>query len=138
MGTYDFVVGIFVGIGLAFVSTTWQTSRVSAVRASYPGDVVRSTVRRNATQSRYLQEAGEQTQVKKLAGYLFFGTIVSAENEIRRLIEEKAFHERPIRYLVLDLQHVTGIDYSAAEAFSRLSRVLFKKGVTLYLSGVHP
>ena len=138
MGTYDFVVGIFVGIGLAFVSTTWQTSRIPAVRASYPGDVVQSTVRRNATQSRYLHEAGEQTQVKKLGGYLFFGTIVSAENEIRHLIEAKNFKERPIRYLVLDLQHVTGIDYSAAEAFSRLSRVLFKKGVTLYLSGVHP
>ncbi|KAG9244807.1 sulfate transporter family protein-like protein [Calycina marina] len=138
MGLYDFVVGIFVGIGFAFVSVTWQMSRIPAVRASYPGDVVQSTVRRNATQSHYLHKAGEQTQVKKLGGYLFFGTIVSAENEIRCLIEEKTFSARPIRYLILDLQHVTGIDYSAAEAFNRLSRVLYKKGVALFLSGVHP
>ena len=136
MGTYDFVVGIFVGIGLAFVSTTWQTSRIPAVRASYNGNIVHSTVRRNPTQTRYLQDVGEQTHVKKLAGYLFFGTIVSAETQIRQLIEEKAFAESPIRFLVLDLQHVTGIDYSAAEAFNRLSRVLYKKDVTLYLSGI--
>jgi len=137
MGTYDFVLGIFVGIGLAFVSTTWQTSRIPAVRASYNGNIVRSTVRRNPVQTRYLHDVGEQTHVKKLAGYLFFGTIVSAETEIRKLIEEKSFLESPFRFLILDLQHVTGIDYSAAEAFNRLSRVLYKKRVTLYLSGIN-
>ena len=137
MGTYDFVVGIFIGIGLAFVSLVVQTSRISAVRASYSGEVAGSTVRRNPTQYRYLRQVGTQIHVTKLAGYLFFGTIVSVESRIRALIEDEAFHERPIRFLVFDLWHVTGIDYSAAEAFSRLNRVFSRKGVTLVMSGVN-
>jgi sulfate permease, SulP family len=137
MGIYDFVVGIFIGIGLAFVSLVVQTSRISAVRASYSGEVAGSTVRRNPTQYRYLRHVGTQIHVTKLAGYLFFGTIVSVETRIRALIEDEAFHERPIRFLVFDLWHVTGIDYSAAEAFSRLNRVFSRKGVTLVMSGVN-
>ncbi|KAH8808201.1 sulfate transporter family protein-like protein [Xylogone sp. PMI_703] len=138
MGTYDFVVGIFVGIGLAFVALVVQTSRIPAVRASYSGEIAGSTVRRNALQHRFLRDVGTQIHVTKLAGYLFFGTIVSVEERIRALIEGEAFHKRPIRFLIFDLWHVTGIDYSAAEAFSRLNRVFARKGVTLVMSGVNP
>ena len=89
MGIYDFVVGIFVGIGLAFVSLVVQTSRVPAVRASYSGEVAGSTVRRNPVQHEYLRQVGKQIHVTKLAGYLFFGTIVSVEARIRSLIDEE-------------------------------------------------
>ncbi|KAG9239426.1 sulfate transporter family protein-like protein [Amylocarpus encephaloides] len=136
MGIYDFVVGIFIGIGLAFVSLTVQQSRVPAIRASYSGEIAGSTVRRNPTQSGYLRKTGQQVHITKLAGYLFFGTIVSVEERLRALIEDESFGERPIRFLVLDLWHVTGIDYSAAEAFNRVNRVFSKKGVTLVISGV--
>lgn len=136
MGIYDFVVGIFVGIGLAFVSLVVQTSRVPAVRASYSGEVAGSTVRRNPVQQDYLRQVGKQIHVTKLAGYLFFGTIVSVEARIRNLVDEEAFNQRPIRYLIFDLCHVTGIDYSAAEAFNRLNRIFSRKGVTIVMCGV--
>ncbi|CAG8982802.1 hypothetical protein HYALB_00001083 [Hymenoscyphus albidus] len=136
MGTYDFVVGIFVGVALAMLSLTIQTSNIPAIRASYSGEIAGSTVRRNPTQTCYLRKTGQQVHVTKLAGYLFFGTIGSVEDRIRALIEEDAFKKRPIRFLVLDLYHVTGIDYSAAEAFNRLNRIFSMKGVTLLMSGV--
>lgn len=136
MGLYDFVVGIGVGIILASVSLVVQTSRVPAVRASYSGEVAGSTVRRNPTQLRFLRAVGQQIHVTKLAGYIFFGTIVKVEDQLRALIEDEAFAENPIRFLVLDLWHVSGIDYSAAEAFNRLSRLFHQKGVTLYISGI--
>ncbi|KFY63524.1 hypothetical protein V497_01974 [Pseudogymnoascus sp. VKM F-4516 (FW-969)] len=136
MGMYDFVVGIFVGIALAFVSLVVQTSRVPAVRASYSGEIAGSTVRRNPVQHDYLRQVGRQIHVTKLAGYLFFGTIVDVEARIRSLIKEEAFNHRPIRYLIFDLWHVTGIDYSAAEAFNRLNRIFSAKGVTIVMSGV--
>jgi SulP family sulfate permease len=138
MGMYDFVIGIFIGIGLAFITLVVQTSQVPAVRASYSGEVAGSTVRRNPTQYRYLRNVGGQIHVTKLAGYLFFGTIVSVEERIRALIEDETFHERPIRFLIFDLYHVTGIDYSAAEAFNRINRIFSRKGVTLVMSGVDP
>ena len=137
MGIYDFVTGIFIGIGLAFMTLVFQTSRIPAVRASYSGEVAGSTVRRNPAQYHYLRDVGQQIHVTKLAGFLFFGTIVSVEERIRGLIEDEAFNERPIRFLVFDLYHVTGIDYSAAEAFNRINRVFSAKGVVLLMSGVN-
>ena len=136
MGIYDFVVGIGVGILLAFISLIFQTSRVSAIRATYSGDVVGSTVRRNPTQQHYLQQVGRQIFIVKLSGYLFFGTIVSVEEKIRELISDDAFGKQPIRFLVLDMWQVTGLDYSAGEAFNTINRLLNGRGVALVLSGV--
>lgn len=110
IGIYDFMVGIFMGIELAFVSLVVQTSRIPAVRASYSGVVAGSTVRRAPTQYRYLRHVRTQIHVTKLAGFLFFGTIVSVENSIPALVDGEAFYERPIRFLVFDLWHVIGID----------------------------
>lgn len=138
MGIYDFVVGIGVGIILAFISLIVQTSRVSAVRASYSGDVVGSTVRRNPTQQHYLRQVGRQINIIKLAGYLFFGTIVSVEEKIRALIAEEEFERRPIKFLIIDLWQVTGIDYSAGEVFNTISRLLNSKDIDLVISGVDP
>jgi SulP family sulfate permease len=136
MGIYDFVVGIGVGIVLAFASLIVQTSRVSAVRASYSGDIVGSTVRRNPSHQQYLREVGRQIFIIKLTGYLFFGTIVSVEDKIRHLISDDSYNKRPIKFLVLDMWQVTGLDYSAGEAFNTISRLLNSKGIELVLSGV--
>lgn len=138
MGIYDFVVGIGVGILLAFISLIVQTSRVSAVRGSYSGDVVGSTVRRNPTQQHYLRQVGRQINIMKLSGYLFFGTIVSVEAKIRALITDEEFGRRPIKYLIIDLWLVTGLDYSAGEGFNTISRLLHGKDIELVISGADP
>ncbi|CAK7244858.1 MAG: hypothetical protein STHCBS139747_006420 [Sporothrix thermara] len=127
------------------VEAVWQPRKklklleyvtISAVRAMYAGDIVNSTVRRNHSQHHYLRQVGRQICIIKVAGYLFFGTIVSVEQKIRDLIAEEAFIQRPIRYLILDLRQVTGLDYSAGEAFNTISRLLDGKGIHLVLSGV--
>ncbi|KAJ5138645.1 sulfate transporter [Penicillium bovifimosum] len=137
MGAWDFVVGIFVGIILACVNFVVQTSRKSAIRATYSGEVAGSTVRRPPIQQQFLREAGQQTKIMKLAGYLFFGTIVNVENTMRGLIEEEAFDQRPIRFLILDFSRVYGLDFSAAEAFTRINRVLQKRNVQIVISGLN-
>ncbi|THC90886.1 hypothetical protein EYZ11_009651 [Aspergillus tanneri] len=136
MGAWDFVVGIFVGIILACMSFVVQTSRKSAIRATYSGKITGSTVRRPPIQQRFLREAGQQTMITKLGGYLFFGTIVNVENTMRGLIEEVAFNKRPIRFLILDFTRVYGMDFSAAEAFTRINRVLRKRNVQMIISGL--
>ena len=135
MGAVDFVVGILVGILLACVSFVLQTSQVSAIRGSLPGSVANSTVRRHPIQNRFLQEAGRQIYVMKLAGYLFFGTIVGVETKIRELLAD-SLQIQSIRFLVLDLQNVDGIDFSAAEAFTRINRILKSKGVQTIICGI--
>jgi sulfate permease, SulP family len=136
MGVWDFVVGIFIGIILAALSFVVQTSRRTAIRATYSGEIANSTVRRAPLQHRFLKEAGKQIFLIKLAGFLFFGTIVGVENRIRALLEDEAFEERPLRFLILDMTSINGIDYSAAEAFTRINRLLQKRGVVLCVSGI--
>ena len=135
MGAWDFVIGILVGIILACVNFVVQTSTRSAIRATYSGQVATSTVRRHPIHLRFLKDAGRQTFVIKLAGFLFFGTIVGVENRIRDILNEDQFSNQPIRFLVLDLAHVIGVDFSAAEAFTRINRLLRKKNVILIISG---
>ncbi|KAH0116544.1 hypothetical protein KCU82_g23429, partial [Aureobasidium melanogenum] len=136
MGAYDFVVGIAVGIGLACLVYVVQTSRKTVIRAEFSGAVAESTVRRHPRQREYLHKVGPQIRVVKLGGYLFFGSIVKVEKKVRALIEAEAFAAEPIRYLILDFSHVAGIDFSAAEAFNRMNRILHRRDVTLALAGV--
>lgn len=137
MGLYDFVVGIFVGIGLAFISLVFQTSRIPAVRASYSGKVVGSTVRRSPAQHRYLMDVRVQIQVVKLGGYIFFGTISSVQKHIQQITERDEFEQRPIRFLVIDFYHVSGMDYSAAEAFCQINRIMSRKKIQIIMSGLN-
>ena len=135
MGAWDFVIGILVGILLACVSFVLQSSQISAVRGKLYGSVANSTVRRHPIQHRFLEDAGKQIHVMKLAGFLFFGTIVGVEKQIRALLFE-SFQKQPIRFLVLDLYHVDGVDYSACETFRRINRILDVQAVQLVICGV--
>jgi SulP family sulfate permease len=67
---------------------------------------------------------------------MFFGTIGSVEKAIRQFLEERTFEENPIRYLVMDFTLVSGVDYSAAETFIRMRRLLDAKAIHLILCGV--
>lgn len=68
-------------------------------------------------------------------GFLFFGTITYVEEAIRNLIEGPSWDHMPIRFLVLDLSLVAGLDMSSSEAFVRIQRLLVAKGVTLVFCG---
>jgi len=99
-----------------------------------------STVRRPSSQRAYIQEVSKQTTILRLQGYLFFGTITQVENAIRALISPppgtSSWLRHPIRFLVLDLTLVYGVDMSAAEAFVRIQRLLAARYVTLVFCGI--
>jgi sulfate permease, SulP family len=68
-------------------------------------------------------------------GFLFFGTIAGVEETIRGLVAPSAWARAPVRFVVLDLALVAGVDMSAAEAFVRVQRVLAERGVILCFAG---
>jgi len=86
-------------------------------------------------QRHYLQEVGRQIYMMRLAGYLFFGTIVGVEKQIREILADEAFEAQPLSFLVLDLSKVDGVDFSAAEAFTRILRLLRAREVQLVMCG---
>lgn len=136
MGAWDFVCGIIVGILLACISFVLQTSQVSAIRGKLYGGDANSTVRRHPVQHRFLEQAGRQIYVMKLAGFLFFGTIVDVEKHIRAIVDESFRQGEPIRYLVIDLLNVDGVDFSASETFARIHRLSSKRDIQLVICGV--
>jgi len=57
------------------------------------------------------------------------------EETIRNIIEGPSWKCNPVRFLVLDLSLVGGVDMSSAEAFVRIQRLLSLKYVTLVFCG---
>lgn len=57
------------------------------------------------------------------------------EEAIRGVIQEPAWQQNPVQFLVLDLSLVAGVDMSSAEAFVRIQRLLAAKYVTLVFCG---
>lgn len=70
-----------------------------------------------------------------ILGFLFFGTITYVEEAIRGVIDTPSWQRNPVRFLVLDLTSVAGVDMSSAEAFVRVQRLLAAKYVTLVFCG---
>lgn len=132
----DFVVGSLVGILLACLIFVMQSARRNVIRAVFTGHAARSTVRRQLTQRRFLDEVGWQTQVVKLHGSIFFGTINSVERLVRQLLDLATWKKNPIRFLVMDVTLVSHMDFSAAEAMTRIHRMLSSKGVHLVFAGL--
>ncbi|KAI9490568.1 sulfate transporter family-domain-containing protein [Zychaea mexicana] len=137
MAIWGFVEGILVGIVMACIFFVVQNARLcDAIRSMHTGQELRSTVRRLYRQQKFLKHVGGQIQVIKLQGYMFFGTINQVERAIRDMLDERAWERSPVRFLILDLQLVQGIDFSAAEAFVRIRRLLKNREVYMILCNI--
>ena len=112
-----------------------QSSQRRSIRTIQTGETGMSSVRRPSLQREYIREVSKQTTVIKLQGFLFFGTIAYVEETIRSLIDAPSWKRNPIRFLVLDLSLVAGVDMSSAEAFVRIQRLLYGKAITLVFCG---
>ena len=132
-----------------------QNSQRQSIRAFHTGETAMSTVRRPGIQRAYIREVSKQTTILRLQGawcvsetqpgvssdrvnlkgFLFFGTIAAVERTIRDAIEGPAWQRNPVRFLVVDLSLVAGVDMSSAEAFVRVRRVLEAKYITLVFCG---
>ncbi|PBK98476.1 hypothetical protein ARMGADRAFT_1130535 [Armillaria gallica] len=151
MTVWDFVIGVLFGIIVCCLFFVIQTSRLSVIRALHTGSTAPSTVRRPSVQRAYIREvSGKQTCVMRLGGFMFFGNVTEVEEGVRRVLggafekdhgygSTRGRVEAPdpgIRFLVLDLTHVAGVDMSAIEGLVRVRRMLEKRGVCLVMCGV--
>jgi sulfate permease, SulP family len=55
---------------------------------------------------------------------------------LRNIVDGPDWQGNPVRFVVVDLSLVVGVDMSAAEAFVRVQRLLAAKGVVLVFCGV--
>ncbi|KAJ9568972.1 uncharacterized protein HLK63_I06039 [Nakaseomyces glabratus] len=140
MGIFDFVLGIVVGILIACFSFLVDSTKLQTVNGEFDGTVAKSTVYRDFTQTRFLSQIGEQIYVLKLQNILFFGTIISIEEKIERLLEisDNDVSKHRIKFLILDFKNINAdnIDYSAAEGFNRIKRYTEAKRIKLIISTI--
>ncbi|GME80098.1 unnamed protein product [Ambrosiozyma monospora] len=136
MGAWDFVYGILVGILLACVSFVVEASGKPIVSGIYTGEYARSIVIRHPKQHEFLENVGKQTYIMKLHGSLFFGSIGGLEEQVRSRFDHSRFDVEPIKYLILDMNNVLGIDFSAAEGFRRIRNLLMEKNCYLIISSI--
>src|ERR1700761_3823194 len=113
-----------------------------------------SSVRRPSAHRAYIREVAKQTTIVKLQGnaflillgytiyvsmnslgFLFFGTCTYVEEAIRKLLDPVSWNTNPIRFLIVDLSLVPGVDVSSAEALVRIQRLLAGKQAFLILCG---
>lgn len=140
MGIFDFVLGIIVGILIACFKFLIDSSKLQTINGEFNGHVAKSTVYRDPIQTKFLNAIGEQIYVLKLQNLLFFGTIISIEEKIDKLLEisENDSSKRRIKYLILDFKNINtdNIDYSAAEGFNRIKRFTQTKRIQLIISSI--
>lgn len=156
MSLWDFVIGVLFGIVVCCFFFVVQNSRRRSVRAMFSGQSAMSAVRRPSAHRDYIREVAKQTIVLRLQGshslyppsqrsvhplilgFLFFGTITQVEEAVRDLVEPARLRQHPLRFLVIDLSLVAGVDMSAAEAFVRIQRLLYASDVTMVFCGFEP
>lgn len=127
--------GVAFGIAVATILFVISYSRVSIVRSVFSGADHASYVDRDLKTRAVLNSEAEQILIIKLQGFIFFGTadglIATLKHHLSRNEDEQG-----IRYLVLDFQHVSQLDTSAVQAFSKLAQLADKEHIHIAITGI--
>ncbi len=129
-----FLEGLAVGLLVSIAVFVFNYARLPIVRVSANGIEYRSSVDRSASATRFLGRHGEAIEIIQLQGYLFFG---SADGMVKYVQRRLADTQRmPLRFLVLDFRHVTGLDSAATSGFLKIRRLSEDHAVKVFLTHV--
>lgn len=132
MAVFGALQGVALGIFLAMVAFIVEYSRGTPIRRTHSGCEFASTVDRPPGERRALQARGQQVRIFELQRFLFFGT---AHRLLEAVRERVADTDQGPRFVVLDFQHVTGLDASVASSFAKIGQLADARDFTLVLTG---
>jgi len=116
-------IGVLPGVAIGFVAAVFlfiaDYSRTEVVRQEYDGRYIRSNVDRAEVHLDILGREGGSIRVVKLQGFLFFGSVKRLVDQIKERLQPSP-NNKPVRFLILDFKHVSGMDASTVFAFSKL------------------
>ena len=116
-----YLIGVGVGLVLALTLFALRYSLIDVVRLELSGAQHRSNVERTAEEIALLRPVRPSIHILKLQGFIFFGTAYSLLHRVRERLHDD--NREPLRYLILDFRHVTGVDSSALLSLSRLLHI---------------
>ncbi len=121
--------GVAVGLVLAIVLFAINYSRVEQVSEVVFGDTYHSNVNRPQGEREALRSLGDRVQILRVHGFVFFGTVSGLLERIRRRVESAG-----LRYLVIDLRRVAGMDSSAVTSFRKIAQLAEANGFELVMT----
>jgi sulfate permease, SulP family len=96
-------------------------SRIDTIKDGLTGTSYQSSTERPFEHRQLIRRVGEQIQILRLHGFIFFGTSQSLVNRVNDRIKDS--EREKLHYLILDFQHVSALDSSAAFSFIRLRQL---------------
>ena len=128
------VLGVFSCLGLGLTVALARAVAAGGIKAMQSGDVFHSNVDRSPSERRLLRERGGQILILRLHGFLFLGTFYGLLKTIRERIE--ADGPAGVKFVLLDLDAVSGLGGSALHGFRRLEQLARERGLRLYFTSV--
>jgi SulP family sulfate permease len=126
--------GLGVGILAGVILFVVQYSRVDVVRASSSlGERSSNVLRPTPFRDTLMARAGE-VLILELQGYLFFGRTNALLTRIRERLTTA--DQPPLRFLVLDFRHVSGLDASVSMSLAKLCQYAERDGFGIVLTGL--
>ena len=128
--------GLFEGVGAGMLATlvffAVRLSHVDPVESRFTAREWQSNRARPVPDRAILLAEGEQVQVYRLRGYIFFGSVSPLADQLR---ESLAGPSRPA-CLLLDFAAVSGFDFSAVSVLGRFLQTANAAGVQVVLSAL--
>jgi SulP family sulfate permease len=126
---WGFVAGVLSGVVTGCGTFALSASRVNAIKYSFDGSEIRSSLDRAPAELALLAQSGTQIQVMSLHTYLFFGSASGLYQHVKELLTSRP----ECRFLIFDFRMVTGVDSSAMHSFTQIKRTTDEHGVRLVL-----
>jgi SulP family sulfate permease len=124
------VPGLIVGLLLAVVLFAIHYGRIELVREVPFGTTYRSNVDRPASERATLERLADTVQILRLDGFVFFGTASAILERIRKRAEVD-----PIRFVLMDLRRVSGVDASGVLALRKAAQLCAANDSELIFAG---
>jgi SulP family sulfate permease len=121
---------------MAVVLFALRYSLIDVVRLEMNGAQHRSNVDRTVEEAAHLSSVRPSLHLLKLQGFIFFGTAHSLLHRVRLRSMDPA--QQRLRYLILDLRHVTGVDSSALLSLAKLQRLARREDFLVLCASVAP
>jgi SulP family sulfate permease len=125
-----FLPAVVLGLVLSVVLLAVSYSRIQPVREVPFGDPYRSNVDRPPAERALLATMVDRVQVLRVSGFVFFGSANGLLETIRKRVASG-----PLRFLLVDLRRVSGVDSSAVVSFVKVTRLAESHGFELVLAG---
>jgi SulP family sulfate permease len=128
-----FAEAIVAGLLIASLIFAWHYASVPVLRRTGSLQDRCSTLARPPAEAAMLRANGGQVEVIELQGFMFFGTADRLYEHIRQRISDRA--RPPLSHLIIDFQHVVGLDAAAAAQLTRIVTVAGQHPFKLVFSG---